>query len=161
MERRRRANRLATDIDAVIEARDGVQQANRIDVDDRRGIGIVGDERHVAGDHDDVADAHGMRAEQIGLQAQETSIARRILQDGFDPRPLLDQHGQRQRAETRSGLTVRNDHRVDALDAQAARLLDALVADMASRRDAAPRASPSGGEPARWPDTTSPIDRSA
>ena len=35
-----------------------------------------------------------MRAEQIGLQVQQTPIARGTLQDGFDARPLLDQHGQ-------------------------------------------------------------------
>src|SRR5262245_47568489 len=71
-------------------------------------------------------------------------MARGILKDGLDSGTLLDHHRQRQRTETRSGLSIRNDHRVNALDAQTARLLDRVVTGVASRwhelheRDPAP-----------------------
>ena len=59
--------------------------------------------------------AHGMRAQQIGLDADQVPIATRIVQDGLDTGPLLDQHRQRQAADARAGpLSVGNTDRLRA-----------------------------------------------
>ena len=103
MKRRRRANRLAADVAAVIQARHDVGQADRVDVEDRRGVGIVADAPGIAGDEQQVAQAHRVRAEQVGLDAEQVAIAAGIVEQRLDARLLLDQHGERQRAQARAG----------------------------------------------------------
>jgi hypothetical protein len=93
VKRCRRADRLSPDVRAVIETRHRVEQTDRVDIDNRRRIGVVAHQRHVTSDQHHVADAHCVCTEQIGLQVEQTAIARRTLQHGFDAGPLLDQDG--------------------------------------------------------------------
>src|SRR4030095_15764153 len=58
------ANRLAANVNAAIETRHRVEEPNPIHTDDRGGVGIVRDERHVAGHDEDVTNAHRVGAEQ-------------------------------------------------------------------------------------------------
>ena len=57
--------RLSADVQPLIEPRDDVGQANGVDVEDHRGVGIVADGPGIAGHQHEVAHAHGMRAKQI------------------------------------------------------------------------------------------------
>ena len=99
---RRRADRLAADVAAVIEARHQVGQADRVDVEHGGRVRVVADAARVAGDEHQVAQPHRMRAEQIGLDADQVAIATGVVQQRLDARLLLDQHRQRQAADARA-----------------------------------------------------------
>ena len=96
MERGRRANRLAADVAAMVQARHDVGQPDRIDVEHGRGVRIIADAPGIAGDEQQIAQAHGVRAEQVGLDAEQIPIAAGVVQQRFDARLLFDQHRQRQ-----------------------------------------------------------------
>ena len=130
----RRPDRLSTDVEAVIEPRNHVSKADGIDVEHRRRVGIVADHARLAGHRDEVADPHRVRAEQIRLHAEQVAIAAGELQHGFDPRLLLDEHRERQRAHAGAARSVGDVHDVDAANLQRARLLDHLIADEPLRR---------------------------
>ena len=74
----------------MIEARDGVPETDRVDVEYRRRVGIVADAARIAGDEHQVPHAHRVRAQQVRLDAQEVAIATRVVQQRFDPGLLLD-----------------------------------------------------------------------
>ena len=119
----------------MVQPRDEVGEADRIDVEDRRRVGIVADAARIAGDEHEIAQAHGVRAEQIGLDAQQVAVAARVVQQRFDARLLLDQHGERQGADARAGaLAVRDVDHVHARDTQPLRPLDDLIGLVAARR---------------------------
>ena len=114
-QRRRLANRLPRHVEAVIEPAHHVGEADRVDVEDRRGIGVVADLAHVAGDAEQVAHAHRVRAEQVRLDAEQVAVAARILEQRLDAGLLADEGGQRQRADARAAAgRVRHEHQVDA-----------------------------------------------
>ena len=135
VKRRRRANRLAADVAAVIQARDDVGQADRVDIEHRRRVGIVADAARIAGDEQQVPHAHRVRAQQIGLDTEEIPIATGVMQQRFDSGLLLDEHRQRQRADARArALAVGNADQVDAADLEAPRALDHLIGLVPARR---------------------------
>ena len=71
--------------------------------------GIVADAARIAGDEQQVAQAHRVRAEQVRLDAEQVPIAAGVVQQRLDAGLLLDEHGQRQRADPRAGpLAVGN-----------------------------------------------------
>ena len=84
----------------MIQPGHDVGQADRIDVEHRGGVGIVADAPGIARDQQQVAQAHRVRAEQIGLNAEQVAIAAGVVQQRLDARLLLDQHRERQRAQT-------------------------------------------------------------
>ena len=92
VERGRRADRLAADVAAVVETRDEVGQADRVDVEHRRGIRVVADAPGVAGDQQQVPQANRVRTQQIRLDAEQVAIATRVVQHRLDPGLLLDEH---------------------------------------------------------------------
>ena len=70
VERRRRADRLAADVASAIEARHGVGQADRVDVEHERRVGVVARLARIAGEDQEVAQADRVRAEQVRLHAR-------------------------------------------------------------------------------------------
>ena len=114
VKRRRRADRLAADVEAVIEPRQHVGQADGVHVEHRRRVGDVAEQPDIAGDAEHVAQPHRVRAEQVRLNAQQVLVAARVLKHRFDAGLLLNQHGERQRAHARAAArTVENRHDVD------------------------------------------------
>ena len=85
----RLADRLPADVAAVVELRDDVGQADRVDVEDGGGIRIVAERRGIAGDEQQVANAHRVGAQQIRLDAQQVAVAAGVVQDGLDAGLLL------------------------------------------------------------------------
>ncbi len=53
----------------MVERPEYVDQADGIDIVDRRSIGVIAEAGRIAGQRDDVPDAHGVGADQVGLEA--------------------------------------------------------------------------------------------
>ena len=135
VERGRRADGLAADVAAVVQARDDVGQTDRIDVEHRGRVGIVADAARIAGDEQQVAQAEGVRAQQIGLDAQQIPIPAGVVQQRLDARLLLDEHGKGQRAQTGArAKAVRDVHDVHAVPFELAGALDRRLRFVASGR---------------------------
>ena len=84
----------------MIEARHDVGQTDRVDVEDRGGVGIVADPARIAGDEQQIAQAHGVRAEQIRLDPEQVPVAAGVVQQRLDAGLLLDQHRERRARST-------------------------------------------------------------
>ena len=87
-------NRLAADIEASIEARDRIDQTDRVDVDHRVGIGIITDGRTSPVTGSRLRIPMRVGAEQFRLQAEQGLVAGRELQHDIDAGLLPNQHGQ-------------------------------------------------------------------
>ena len=89
-------------IDAPAESAPAVEplqdpdQPDRVDVVDRRGIGVVAEAGRVAGQGDDVAHTDRVRPQQLRLQPHQRAIAGGEVQDRLHPGAVLDEiaHGQ-------------------------------------------------------------------
>ena len=78
-----------------------IHQADGINIEHRRGIGIVAHFRWIAGDADKVPDSHRRRSQQIALDAQYVSVTARVVQDRLHAHFLLDQERERLVADAR------------------------------------------------------------
>ena len=113
-EARARAERLAAGIDAVIEARRELEDADRVEIVDRRCVGKVAHLRRVAGDDDQVLHAELVRREEMRERREQVPIAPADVEDRLDPL-LLHAHRHREIAHARLGARAVGD--VDDVDA--------------------------------------------
>ena len=135
VECRRLANWLLADIQAAVEPRHHVGQADRIDVVDGGRVRVIADARRIASDDQQVAHAHRVRAEQIRLHPEQVSIAARVVEDGLHAGLLLDDERRRERAHPRArARTVGNVDEVHAVNAQLAGLIHERPGIVPARR---------------------------
>src|ERR1035441_7162838 len=86
-----RADGVAANIQAVVEVVDDVDEADGVDVEDRRGVGVKAHARRIAGDADEVAHPRGVRAQQLRLDAQNVAVAAAEVAHRLDAGVLLNQ----------------------------------------------------------------------
>ena len=135
MIRRRRADGLSAHVAAAIEPRDQVREADRVDIEHHGGIGIIADARGIARHQHHVAQPHRVGAEQIGLDAEQIPIATGIMEYGLDAGLLLDQNGERERADMRAcPKPIGDADDVDAAALERAGALKSRGAVVAARR---------------------------
>jgi hypothetical protein len=116
-------------IDAVIEARHHVGEADRIDVEHPGRLGIVAHDRRIARRNEEIAQPHGVRPQQVRLHPEQVPVAARVVQEGLDAGALLDQDRGGQRAGRRAHPgRVGHIDRIDAANLQRARLVDERAA---------------------------------
>ena len=116
---RRAADGIAPDIEALVEAVHDVHEPNGVDVEDRRGVGIVAHLGRVAGEAKDIFQADGGCAQQVALDAEYVAIAAGVVQDRLDADLLLDLHAKALRAHPRTGpRRVGHVDRVDTVARQ-------------------------------------------
>jgi hypothetical protein len=89
---------IAADIHPLIELVHDIGEADGIDVEDRRRIGIGSHARRVAGNADQVAHAGSVCAQQLRLHAQNIAIAATEVEHRFNPGMLLNQLARHLRA---------------------------------------------------------------
>ena len=92
-----------------------LEQADRVEVVDGGGLGVVADLRRIAGDDDEVADADGVRAEQVRHLAEQVPVAPADVEDRLDPVALEQQGAEREVRHARHGARPVGD--VDDVDA--------------------------------------------
>ena len=123
------ANRIAADVEPVIQVVDDVHQADGVHVEHRGGVGIVAHLRRIAGDADQVANSQRARAQQVRLNAQHVAVAAGVVQDRLDADLLRHHQAQRLVAQSRrSARAVGNVDGIHAHRLQVARALDFLGA---------------------------------
>src|ERR671937_3087758 len=83
-ERRRRVDALAVEVLAVVEPRDDLREADRVDLVDAARARVVTDLGRIARYREDVANALGMRAEEERLEAHDRGVPRRDVRDRLD-----------------------------------------------------------------------------
>ena len=76
----------------MIEVAHEVREADRVDVEHRRRVGIRPHLRRIAGDEEQVAQADGRRAQQVAEHAEQVAIAAGVVRDRLDADLLLDEH---------------------------------------------------------------------
>ena len=77
-----------------------------------------------------------MRAEEVGLNAEQVPVSTGVVEQCLDAGLLLNQNGQRQRADTRAGPQAVGDvDDVDAPDLQLPRSFDDFVCTIAAWRN--------------------------
>ena len=106
---------IAAEIQTLIQIVGDIGEADGIDIEDSRGVGISAHAGRIAGDADEIADAAGMGAEQLALDAEGVAVAAAEVEHGFDPGLLLDELAGDLRAQTGAGTRAVGD--VDAIDA--------------------------------------------
>ena len=133
-ESRRLANRGAQPIEALVEAGDDLDQADRVDIPHSRGARVIAHIGRIAGEGDDVAHPKRVGADQLRLEGHQVLVAAGEVDQGVDPDLLLDHDRQRQRAHPHPG------HRAVAdVDGVRASVLDQLGARQMFRRVETPR----------------------
>jgi hypothetical protein len=123
-------------IDAVVQPRRELQDADRIEIVDRRGVGKVAHLGRVAGDDDEVPEAEIVRAEEMCERPRAGSDRARTRAGSSRAHLALHAHGDREVAHAR--LRARPVGDVDDVDAA----LDAASSRPRSRFDGS---SPTGG----------------
>ena len=88
---RLRAHGVPTDIEAVVEIVDNVDQPDGVHVEYCGGVGIEAHARRIAGDADEVAHAGRMGAQQFRLDAQNVAVAAAEMIGGLDSGLLLNE----------------------------------------------------------------------
>ena len=127
---------IGADVEPVIQPVHDVDQADRVDVEDRGGIGVVAQLGRVAGEAQDVMQPDRRSSQQVRLDAEDVAVAAGVVQNGFDAGVLLDLDAQALRAH--AGRGARRVGHVDGVHAelrQQARALDLLGAIDAPRRN--------------------------
>src|SRR3712207_5624496 len=105
---------------ASVHTREDVYEADRVGVEDARGLGVVPDLGRVARHGEDVPDAEGGGAEQVGLQAYEVPVASLDVGDGLDSGLVLHDPGRDHRVHAQAGAgPVRDVYGVHAALLQA------------------------------------------
>ncbi len=100
----------------MIEPPHDVHQADRVDVEDCRRIGIVAQLRRIAGQAENVLEPDRRGAQQVRLNAEHIPIAARVVQDRLDARVLLNLNAQALRAH--AGRRTRRVGHVDCVHAK-------------------------------------------
>ena len=131
------ADRVGADVEAVIEAADDVDEADGVDVEDRRGVGVVAELGRVAGEAEDIAQADRRCAKQVGLDAENVAVAAGVVQDRLDAGVLLNLDAEALGAHARRGAgRVGHVDGVDAELGEQARAFNLLAAvDALGRHD--------------------------
>src|SRR5439155_25566292 len=86
----RGVDRAAVPVLALVQARQEPAEADRVDLVDAGGFGVVADGWRVAGDGEDGADALGVSAEERGLETHDRRVARPDVRDRLEPGLALD-----------------------------------------------------------------------
>jgi hypothetical protein len=144
----RLADRRAGLVLAPVEAREDLDQPDRVDVPHAGPRRVVADPWRVAGQRDDVAHAQRVRAEQLGLESHQVPVARRGVDEALEIEVVLDAESDRERAHPNPGHgRVRHVDRVDpGLLEQPGGLDRPLDAHRAGRVDLDRDHEPAGGE---------------
>ena len=126
---------LSTDVEPAIELRGKVRQANRVDLEDRRRVGVVADPRRIAGYDQQVAHLHRVRAEQVRLHADHVAVTAGVVKNRFDAGLLLHHDRGGERAHAPGGpRAVGHVDEIDAVNPELAGLFDERLRQVASRR---------------------------
>ena len=106
---------VAPQVQSPVHQMDHVGQADRVDVEDCRGIGIRAHFRRIAGNQQEVPQAEGGAAEEVGMHAQQIAVPAAVVEHRLDSDALLEQHsdGDRTHAILRA-RPVRDVHGIDA-----------------------------------------------
>ncbi len=92
------ADRIAADIESVIQPVDDIDEPDGVHIEDRGGVGIVAQLGRVAGEAQDIFQPDGRCAEQIGLNAEHVAVAAGVVQDRLDTGLLLNLNAEALRA---------------------------------------------------------------
>src|SRR2546423_5816423 len=129
------ADRGAEPVVALVESGEDFDQADRVDVPDAGGGGVVADTRRIAGERDDVANAERVGADEFRLQRHQVFVARGEVDQGVDANLRLDHQRQRQRTHPYAGhRAVADVDRVRARCFDKLRAGDALGGVQTARR---------------------------
>ena len=138
-------------VDAPVHARDDPDEADRVDVEDGRGVDVVAGARRIAGHRQDVPDAERVGAQEVGLDAHEVPVAAGEVHVDVEARRLA--HQERGRQDRHPDAPERAVVDVDDLDAalrEELRALHELLDVVAARRIQLDRHQELAGvEPAR------------
>ena len=134
-ERGRQADAVTGRVQSLVHPLQDLDEADRVDVEDRRGADVVAGARRVALEGEDVADVERVGAEQVGLDAHQVPVATGEVHVDVEPGRLP--HEQRRRQDGHPHTTERAVVDVDDLDAallEDLRALDELLDGVAPGR---------------------------
>ena len=123
-ERRLPPDRLAGEVDAVVQQLEEADEADRADVPDADDVRVAADGGRVAAQAEDVADAEDVRADHVAVNRHRVAVAGGVVHDDLDADLALEQHGHRERRH--ADLRRRAVADVDDVDAGVLEELRAL-----------------------------------
>jgi hypothetical protein len=121
---RRATDRVAAQVEPLVQIARNTGQSDGIHVKDGCGIGIGTHLRGVAGEAENILEPDGCRAQQIALNRKQVAVAAGVVQHGFDAHALLNLYAQAHRAHPGTGAW-RVGH-VDGIDAKLMQLFRAF-----------------------------------